>query len=135
MAIRNSMSSDFKLSIEINQQHETKTKYATLCHELAHIFLGHLGGDPSGKEWFSRTNLTRNQRELEAESVAYLVCFRAGLISRSADYLSLYLQDDKDIGKISIELIMKIAGKIEDMGKRLFNPKESKSDSTNKTSN
>lgn len=122
-AIRQSQSNDIKLIIELNQAHSIKTKYATLCHEIAHILLGHLGGDPTGKEWNSRIMLNRNQRELEAEATSYLVCFRAGLFSKSAEYLSIYLSDESDLSKISVDLIMKTAGYIERMGRDTIRPK------------
>ncbi len=129
-AIRNSSNSKFKLSIELNQKHETKTKYATLCHELAHILLGHIGGDPAGKEWNSRTGLSITQCELEAEAVAYLVCARMELTARSAEYLSIYLENENDICKISIEMIMKTAGRIEEMGRRPIRLKKDASEDT-----
>lgn len=122
-AIRESQSKEIKLIIELNQAHDVKTKYATLCHEIAHILLGHLGGDPSGKEWNSRIMLNRNQRELEAEATSYLVCFRAELFAKSAEYLSIYLKDENDLSKISVDLIMKTAGYIERMGRETIRPK------------
>lgn len=94
-------------------------------HELAHIYLGHLGSDED-KWWPSRLNLTRNQREMEAESVAFIVCSRAGLISHSAEYLSAYIKVEQDISRISIDMITKVAGRIENMGQRAMPKRRSK---------
>ncbi len=94
-AVRNSPNSKFKLSIELNQKHETKTKYATLCHESAHILSGRIGGNPAGKEWNSRTGLSITRRELEAGAVACLVCARINLTARSAEYLSYLISKTK----------------------------------------
>ena len=133
-AIRQATAGDVKLIIQINNAHDVKIKYSTLCHELAHLFLGHLGGDPYGREWNSRIGLTQTQRELEAEATSYILCVRAGLESNSAEYLSAYLADPEDIKKISIEAIMKTVTYIEQMSSKTFRPRHSK-DSKNKTSN
>ena len=100
------------LFIQLNKNHKTKEQFATLCHEIAHIYLGHLGGDPNDK-WPSRMGLSRNQRELEAESVAYIVCRRRNLITSSADYLAGYWTKPVDRNDVSIDMIMKVAGRIE----------------------
>lgn len=125
-AIRQAVAEDVKLIVQINQKHDVKIRYATLCHELAHLFLGHLGGDPYGKEWTSRIGLTLAQRELEAEAASYILCARAGLNSNSAEYLSAYLQDPEDIKKISVEAIMKTVTYIEQMSSKTFRPRRPK---------
>ena len=131
-AIRESQETDIKLIVQLNQNHDVKVRYATLCHELAHLFLGHLGGDPYGKEWSSRIGLTLTQRELEAEAVSYMLCVRAGLISNSAEYLSGYLQDPEDLKQISIEAIIKTVTYIETLQTRIFRPRKSKNSKNNK---
>ena len=107
----------FKMKIELKHRVDIKAQYEVLCHELAHIFLGHLGSDKN-RWWPSRMNLTRNQKEIEAESVAYIVCRRLGLVTRSAEYLTGYIKDENDLSRISVDLITKVAGKIEDMHKK-----------------
>lgn len=106
-----------KIRIKLNKKHPVAWQYSTLCHELAHIYLGHLGCD-NDRWWPSRLNLTRTQREIEAEAVAYIVCHRAGLNTQSDEYLSGYLKDEKDLECISLDLIVKVAGHIEKMSKR-----------------
>ena len=133
-AIRQATAGDVKLIIQINKTHDVKVKYSTLCHEPAHLFLGHLGGDPYGQQWNSRIGLTQTQRELEAEATSYILCVRAGLESNSAEYLSAYLANPEDIKKISIEAIMKTVTYIEQMSSKTFRPRRPK-DSKNKTSN
>lgn len=125
-AIRQEITDDVKLIVQLNQNHDIKIQYATLCHELAHLFLGHLGGDPFGREWDSRVGLTRTQRELEAEAVSYMLCVRAGLRSNSAEYLSPYLEDPEDIKKISIEAIIKTVTYVEQMSSKTFRPRRLK---------
>jgi len=103
---------EIKLYVELNKSHNPKEQFVTLCHEFAHVYLGHLGGDPDGK-WPSRMGLSRNQRELEAETVTYVLCRRLDLITMSAEYLSGYLSKPVDRKKVSVDMIMKVAGRLE----------------------
>jgi hypothetical protein len=105
--------------VEINDQLGPEARYATLCHELAHIYLGHLGSDSEGS-WPARLGLNRRQRELEAEAVAYMVCRRAGLATSSADYLAGYLSRTADLAGISVDMVTKVTGRIERMGRELI---------------
>ncbi len=75
-------------SVSIEEQ------YGILTHELAHLFCGHLGTADSDW-WRPRTTLSKAQREIEAESVAYLVCRRAGLHSYSERYLRGHLMQSE----------------------------------------
>ncbi len=40
-----------KATIELNEAHDLAARYATLCHEIAHIYLGHLGADLEDNLW------------------------------------------------------------------------------------
>lgn len=122
-AIRQVSGDLIKLVVQINKNHNYGVKYASLCHELGHLFLGHLGGDPFGKEWVSRIGLSPKQREIEAESVSYILCKRAGIESNSDEYLAGYLNDSSDIRGVSIEAIMKTVTYIEQMQTKGFRPK------------
>jgi hypothetical protein len=57
----------------VNKNHAPAVRFATLAHELAHLFLGHLGLDQV-LDVPDRHNLSYQQVELEAESVAFIVC-------------------------------------------------------------
>lgn len=72
-----------------NRNHSAPTRFATVAHELAHLFLGHLGGDPVRKVP-DRHGRDHALREVEAETVAWLVARRAGAEPRSAKYLRAY---------------------------------------------
>jgi hypothetical protein len=115
--------------IEINKDFADKRyKFSFLTHELAHIYCGHLGADDQQEKkkqrWGDRRYLAKNQMEIEAETIAYLVCTRCGLETKAMEYIAGYLTNpEKDLFAISIKVILDVARKIEDMA--VYQPKES----------
>jgi len=105
-----------RYDVLINANHKKEVRYATLVHELAHLYCGHLG-TPDKKWWPDRRGLNPLIREFEAESAAWLICGRLGIENPSADYLSGYLDETGEIPKISLECVMKVCGLIESMGR------------------
>lgn len=97
--------------VRLNAKHDLPTRFATLAHELGHVYCGHQGVDIKGR-WPNRTRLTYPQRELEAEAVAWLVCERTGIQSRSREYLAS-LVSDESIQGISPYAIFEAANRIE----------------------
>jgi len=75
----------FRYEILLNAKHSAETKYATLVHDMAHLYCGHLG-TPNEKWWPKRNQLTEEVCEFEAESISYLICTR------------LYLGHHEDLG-------------------------------------
>jgi hypothetical protein len=112
-----------KMRIAIHEELDPPSRYGVLCHELAHIYLGHLGGDKDGW-WPSRGDLTRGAIEIEAEAVAYIVARRAGLSGASPQYVSRYIGNDALLQKVSLDQIAKVAGRLEEMATRRL-PKRS----------
>lgn len=108
---------DSKMRIAIHDELDERSRYGVICHELAHIFLGHLGTD-ADHWWPSRTGLSKRTVEIEAEAVAFIVTMRAGLRGSSAAYVSRYLPEGKIPPAVSLDLIAKVAGRIEEMGRR-----------------
>lgn len=104
------------MRISIHNELDEPSQFGVLCHELAHIFLGHLGSDKD-RWWPSRQNLTHDSVEIEAEAVAFIVTQKMSLKSNSDVYLAAYLQKEYIPDGISIDYIAKIAGKIESMAK------------------
>jgi hypothetical protein len=100
-----------------NENLEPPARYATIVHELAHLYCGHLG-TPKSTWWPDRRGLDHGAREFEAESATYLLTQRLGIDNPSAEYLSGYLKNNRDIPPISLECVMKAAGLIEEMGKK-----------------
>jgi hypothetical protein len=112
----------WKMRVGLRADLDEAAAYAVLCHELAHIYLGHVGADRDGW-WPFRMNLSETVAEIEAESVAHIVCQRAGLTTRSAEYLAGFVEDSDDLDAISLDLISRVAGRLEDMGRRLLPPR------------
>lgn len=98
----------------VNGNHSNEIKFATIAHELGHLYCGHLG--IANVKWLDdRWGLSKNEREFEAECVCWLVCERKGLENPSASYLNGYLDGNKDIPNISIDAVLKAVGIIESM--------------------
>ena len=92
-----------KFGIEINRNLDPAARYITLVHELAHVLCGHCGSTrKDGRD--DRSGVTKNVREFEAESVAYLVCARQRLETDHPRYLAGYVGADGLIPDIDIAL-------------------------------
>lgn len=98
--------------VRLNRNHSTVVQFSTLAHELGHLFLGHLGPDKS-LNIPERPNLSHAQKELEAESVAYLACGRSGVDCNSKIYLANYVTQHTTVDDIDVYQIMRAAGQIE----------------------
>lgn len=98
--------------MNINRNHSPAVKFSTLAHELAHLFLGHLGPNKNLNVPL-RYKMTDEQKELEAESVAYLICKRNGVTAKSETYLKDYVKQNITVDDIDLYQIMRAAGQIE----------------------
>lgn len=98
--------------LAINRNHDANTQFSTLVHELAHLYLGHLGEDRHLRI-DGRAHVSHQQCELEAESVAYLVSKRQGVHCRSHTYLSNYVSQHTEVGDLDLYQVMKVAGHVE----------------------
>lgn len=106
----------WKMRIAVHDGLDEPSRFGVLCHELGHIFLGHLGAD-SDFWWPGRANLDRVAVEIEAEAVAFIVTKRLELEGSSAAYVSRYLTTAKVPAAVSMESIAKVAGHIERMAR------------------
>lgn len=98
--------------VRINATHPLNVQFVTLVHELGHLFLGHLGPDAHLKI-AQRQPLKHPQKELEAESLAYLVCKRHGVASKSESYLADYVAANTTVGSLDLDTLLKAAGQVE----------------------
>ena len=112
----NKQSKDAKVKpdyrVRVNSKHEPNVQFVILLHELGHLYLGHLGPDKF-LNISKRPRLSHAQEELEAESLAYLVCKRNGVESKSEGYLSSYVQANTTVDHLDLYLLLKAAGQIE----------------------
>src|SRR5262249_1129474 len=96
----------------INRNHAPPVRFATLAHELGHLFLGHLGPDKAlGVP--ARSRQIDRQRELEAESGAFIVCKRNDVTSKSEAYLANFVSQNSTVDDLDIYQVMRAAGQVE----------------------
>ncbi len=114
-----------RFELLLNSKLSREAKYATLAHELGHLYCGHLG-TLNEKWWPDRQGLSHEMREFEAESVCYLVCNRLGIDNPSDEYLAGYLQHHSETPSISLDCVMKAAGLIEQRGRTHLKPRKEK---------
>ena len=108
-----------KMRIVVNVDLPEPSRFGVLCHEIAHILLGHLGCDED-RWWPARSHLGRSAIEVEAEATAYVVTRHLGLDGTSAAYVSRHLKAGIAVpGGVSFDMIGKVAGRIERMAKQL----------------
>ena len=96
----------------INRNHAPAVQFVTLAHELGHLYLGHLGSDKA-LSVPQRPAMSHAQRELEAESVAFLICARNGVKSKSETYLANYVAENTEIDDLDLYQVMRAAGQVE----------------------
>ncbi len=106
-----------RYTVVLNENLSREAFYASMVHELSHLYCGHLG-TLNRKWWPDRQGLAEDVREFEAESVAFLLCERLGIDNPSDQYLAGYMK--QSVPPISLECIMKVAGQIEKMGEKLL---------------
>lgn len=91
--------------------------FASICHELAHLFCFHLSM-PSNwmeKQWKVRP-LEHKLKEFEAESVSWLICERLGIGNPSEIYLANFFKaNDAISSSVSFERILAATNEIERM--------------------
>lgn len=108
---------DVFAEITLNSNLPMETNYGTIVHELGHLYCGHVGS-PSERFWPDRRTLSKCEMEFEAESVSYLVCQRAGLMTPAVEYLHGYLDSNGEVPAISLEAVFKATQLIESMALR-----------------
>lgn len=104
-----------RYEMQVNSRHDASTQYATVVHELAHLYCGHLG-TPNSQWWPQRASLSHRAQEFEAESIAFLVCRRSDSSVRFPPYLAQHLDNLVEVPPISLERVMVVTDLIARMG-------------------
>ena len=113
-----SLAAGLRYAILLGADLTLEEKYAALVAELGHLFCGHLGID-SDSWWADRKELDLERIDIEAASVAYLVCRRRRVAEAAEGFLSEYRHTDRDLPPFSLNAVFQAAGHIESMGKVL----------------
>ena len=100
-----------RYTLRVNRNHPRATRFATIAHELGHLYLGHLGADPK-RRIPDRRGVPEDRAEVEAESVAWLVAARHGVALACDAYLSGFLAAGEPI-TLDVERVMRAAGAVE----------------------
>lgn len=91
--------------ISVNKLAERGEQFASVVHELGHLFCHHLRAPRGWTPWPIRS-LPHNAEEFEAESVSWLICERLNIGNPSERYLSQYLESNNMIPyDVSVEAI------------------------------
>lgn len=101
--------------MRLNQNHDPNVQFSTMAHEIGHLLLGHLGSDARLSIPRRSGPLPHAQRELEAESFAYLACRRNGVVCKSETYLADYVAKHKVIEKVDVYQVLRAVGQMEHM--------------------
>jgi hypothetical protein len=111
-----------RLEICINTKKSISENFVVIIHELAHLLLGHTGfenlhnsRDDKELKLKIRLDLGTTKQELEAETVAFLIASKMGIMPHSAEYLSGYIRDENDIKYFDYETVIHVVDKIERM--------------------
>lgn len=101
---------DYLLSVNSNLQNGDC--FATICHELGHLFCYHLTSPDGWKKWQIR-DIPEEAKEFEAEAVSWLICERLAIGNPSDKYLNNYVSENEMIpSSVSIERILSAAKEV-----------------------
>lgn len=101
--------------ITINASHSPEVQFSTLIHELAHLMLGHCGKFIHCECDDRSYILSLSSREIEAETVSWIICNRLGIETDADRYLSEHIKDKEALLKISLQKVLTTADRIESM--------------------
>ena len=95
----------------INANLSDTEQLTTLAHELGHLYCGHVGTHDE-QRWPSRLGLSEEAVEIEAESVAYLVCLRVDSSTVMPPHLHQYVDARAPLPSIDVARVVAAAGRV-----------------------
>lgn len=96
--------------LRVNRNHAAAVRFVTIAHELGHLYLGHLGADKKRRIQDRRRKVSEAGMEVEAESVAYIVCHRHGVKPMSNQYLAKHVEPG---ARVDLDRVMNAADRAE----------------------
>jgi len=109
---------EVRYDVEVNESLPPSGAYATIAHELGHLYCGHRGTS-NPKWWPDRRGVPEDVREFEAEAVAFIACRRLDAGATMPPHLAQYLCGSPTVPDgISLDRIMTAAGQVVAMGAR-----------------
>lgn len=107
-----------RYTCQISDRQSGMTRYATLTHELAHLYCGHIG-TPNEKWWPDFRRKDHRTAEFEAETVSAILVGQLDSTARMPPYLSQHLRREELVpADLNLERVMKAAGLIQEMGEK-----------------
>jgi hypothetical protein len=115
-----------RFETRINRDFDDTERYATLAHELAHLYCGHLGSEKDDR-WPDRARVEEAVAEFEAESAAFIACRRLDDDAAMPPHLAQYLDENPEVPEgISLERVAAAAGAIAEMSLGWVKPRKRK---------
>ncbi len=106
--------------IMLNRRLTPAEQFATLLHELGHLFCGHVGPFEEGNAradeygWPDRSRIPYEAMEIEAELVSWHICERMGLVTGSAIYLRPHMEKaTREMQAVDLDRVTRAIAKIE----------------------
>jgi hypothetical protein len=112
-----------RYDMKFNSRQTGLTRYATLTHELAHLYCGHIG-TPNEKWWPDTRYKDQRTAEFEAETASSIAVGRLDPTAALPPYLAQYLAQESQVPEgLNLERIMKTAGLLADMSAGRMKPR------------
>jgi hypothetical protein len=102
--------------ILLNESLDLECKYAGLVVELSKVFCGHFGISANAW-WQDRKDISPKISDIEAESVAFLVCQRKSLDECTNGFLTPCRKPGENIPIVGLSAVFNATSYIEDMGR------------------
>lgn len=103
-----------RYEVEINQTQSTTERLATLAHELGHLYCGHVGTHDEDL-WPGRRDIGEHSAEIEAESVAWLLCQRLDETAVLPPYLHQHVEAGRPLPPYDLQRVLTAAGRLVEM--------------------
>ncbi len=108
-----------ELKIGLNEGVSREKNTKTLIHELAHLFLGHTDHNvifnKEKKKQIELRSVPHHLREIEAETVSFLLCYKMGLEGQSIEYIANHFHSEEDLQLFNYSKVIRTADLIEKM--------------------